>query len=156
MCAHVKATWFFSSWLAQHACLELCNMHVEFMLTCFFLQHAISIDVDMRLVATCMSWILQHVISIHVDMLVFATCMSWIMQHAILLDVDMLFSQHAIWIDVDMHFCTTWMFELCNMQLYLMLTCTCDFNACQHAVLFEHACWLQSTWTLFPDAKGAR
>ena len=36
-----------------------------------------------------------------------------------------------------------------------MLTCTCDFNACQHAVLFEHACWLQSTWTLFPDeAKG--
>ena len=43
------------------------------------------------------------------------------------------------------------MFELCNMQFYLMLTCTCDFNACQHAVLFEHACWLQSTWTLFPD-----
>ena len=34
-----------------------------------------------------------------------------------------------------------------------MLTCTCDFNACQHAVLFEHACWLQSTWTLFPDAR---
>ena len=66
------------------------------------------------------------------------------------------FSQHVIWIDVDMHFCATWMFELCNMKFYLMLTCTCDFNACWHAVFFQHACWLQSTWTLFPDAGNSK
>ena len=62
----------------QHACLQLCNMHVRMMLTCFVLQHAcwtcFVSNMHVLNYATCMS-IMQHAFLNNVDMLFFATCM---------------------------------------------------------------------------------
>ena len=90
----------------QHACLQLCNMHVRMMLTCFVLQHACW---------TC------FVSNMHV--LNYATCMS-IMQHAFLNNVDMLFFATC-----NFNWC--WHAACCNM--HVLNFATCNFDSCWHA-----------------------